>query len=71
MSDFPIFEASQRQSKYPWAELEVGKSFAVPFDMVREPSLRVLANATGKKLGRKFFVRKHKESGVYEVGRSE
>lgn len=40
-------------SKYPWADLEVGDSFAVPANT----SFRTQASAAAKKLKRRFTVK--------------
>lgn len=72
MSEFVIKPSSaiSKRIKYPWRTLEIGQSFTVQFDSTRESSLRYLASLTGKKLGRLFFVKKHNDTKVYEVGRS-
>lgn len=62
-------KVSQRVSKYPFAELQICQSFAVPFDEVGEISLRTLASTKSKDLGRKFTVIKHNDSKVFEVAR--
>lgn len=72
MSEFvikPFSGVVNKRNKYPWRDLEIGQSFTVPFDSTREGSLRYLASLTGKKLGRLFFVKKHNDAKVYEVGR--
>ncbi len=54
------------RSKYFWAEVPIGKSFAVPRENIKFGVLRSLASKSGKKLGKKFRVIDHGE-GPYEV----
>ena len=54
------------ESKYPWVQVPIGKSFTVPRDNIKFDVLRSLASRTGKKLGKFFRVVDH-GSGPYEV----
>ena len=58
-----------KKSKYSLELLKVGQAVAVPFDDVKENSLRVYAANQGTKLKRKFSVLIHAEAKVYEVAR--
>lgn len=62
-------KAKASRGKYPWSELPVGQSFAVPFGNVNETTLVSLAFRAGKKLGRKFKVVEHLDAKVFEVAR--
>lgn len=61
--------AGKKQSKYPWHELEPGKSFSVAESNIKIASLETLAYRMGKRHNKRFKVLHHKEYGVYEVGR--
>lgn len=63
--------AAGGKTKYPWNELEVGASFFVPFDEVKEPNIRQLASNRNGKGSVKFVVIKHNETEQYEVARVE
>lgn len=59
-----------RRSKYPFGQLKIGQSFAVPITEANENSLRGGASNYGKKIGgKKFTVIKHASHGVFEVAR--
>lgn len=72
---FPASEeiASTRSSKFadmPFEELEVGQSFAVGKDEgFTDKALRSYVSLKGNKLGRKFKVKSHIDTGVYEISR--
>lgn len=57
-----------RERKYPWYEIELGKSFAVPDNSIKLTSLTTLAYRTGRRIGKVFKVLHHKELKLYEVG---
>lgn len=59
--------AKSKQSKYPWAALEVGQSFAVSKDGIKMTTLMALAARYGKRHGKRYRVVAHED--VYEVGR--
>lgn len=64
--------ASEKQaSKFPFEELEVGKSFLVPIAEITEANLRMAASRqNNKKDGKRFKVIKHGEpQNVFEVAR--
>lgn len=76
---YPIVESSPKAldvaedykaSSMPFDKLEVGKSFLIPLDQLKEQSVRNAATKAAKKLGWKFSVVKHEEpNNVYEVAR--
>lgn len=76
MTDNNFFDNSDRAKQpytrklfkptYPWREVPVGKSFAVPKSNIQFKTLRSLASKTGKELGKRFRVIDH-EGNVYEV----
>jgi hypothetical protein len=51
-----------REQRYPFGELEVGQSFE--FQLHQMAELRSAAQWVGKKLARKFAVRKDRVAGV-------
>lgn len=54
--------------KYPFDELEVGKSFTLPIEGTNERSLRSQCTKFSKD-GKRFKCIKHGEKGLLEVGR--
>lgn len=70
-SELPVLEnAGDKRHKYPFQQLQIGESFAIPCDLAREQSLRICAvNAAAKFEGKKFCVLRHKDANVFEVGR--
>ena len=54
---------------YPLDSMKIGDAFAVPFDHVREDSLRTVMSRKGKKKRKKFVVLKHDDMKVFEVAR--
>lgn len=68
----PERDANEDNAKYPFRSLQVGESFAVPFDDMNPgtlPSLRSSASSYGKRLNRKFRVFIHNEYKCVEVAR--
>lgn len=55
--------------KYPFDQLEEGKSFIVPFAEANEDSLKVQCSKWSKKTGNKFVLLKHEKYGMFEVHR--
>lgn len=55
------------EEKYPWKELQIGQSFAVPVANLKFNSLRSQASIVGKRLKRRFRVIEHSDGKVYEV----
>lgn len=62
-------EPAHHRSKYPWAELSIGKSFCVPIGEANEGSLRNGAAAFNKRTGKKLTVIRHANFGCFEVAR--
>ena len=56
-------------SIYPHSELEVGQSFNVQVNRVKEVNLRAFACSVGKLTGKRFVVIKHKQESVFEFAR--
>ena len=61
--------SSHHRAKYPFDELALGQCFTVPISEANEFSLRMGASSTGKKLGKKFCVLKHRDFACIEVAR--
>jgi len=73
-SETDAFGVTERKgnhrTKYPFADLLLGKCFTVPIGEANEASLRNQASASGVRFGgKKFAVIKHVELGVVEVAR--
>lgn len=58
-------------SKYGFEDLNVGGSFEVSLENVKEKSFRVYASNVGKKLGKKFSVAKDKDKDCLVCTRVE
>lgn len=56
-------------SKYPFRTMNVGTSFTVPYNDVRETTLRSLCSRHGKKLEKKFRLVRHDDRQIYEIAR--
>lgn len=54
-------------SKFPWKDLQPGKSWVIQYHEVTLGTLKSMASRYGKKLGRKFKVRDHGKVVGYEV----
>ncbi len=61
--------AATEAKEMPLERLEVGQSFSVPFSDINENALRLIASRQGKKLNRKFKIKKWAEHSCFEVGR--
>lgn len=60
---------SAKKTKYGLELLKVGQAIAVPFDDVKEGSLRTLVAKQATQLKRKLTVLIHNDARVYEVAR--
>ena len=56
---------------YPFATMETGQSFAVPFADVDEMVLRNAVSRRNRRVDEVFVVVKHKDIQMYEVARIE
>ena len=65
----PASSIKHHLSKYPFNQLEVGQSFAVPIGSVNSSKLRVITSQASKRLEKLFTVVQHKELELYEVAR--
>lgn len=61
----PVTRSGNRASKYPFATMEIGEMFFVP-DPPKTFSSQ--ANAAGRRLGRKFSVRRIEVQGQVGIG---
>lgn len=52
---------SNRKTKYPWASVPQGKSFAIPKSAMKWTTLKPYAIKMGKKYNRSFVVIEHEE----------
>jgi len=59
----------ERHRLYPFPEMPLGYSFAVPYSPSKYKSVAVTASVMGKKLNRRFKIIRHKELDVVEVVR--
>lgn len=65
-----ITRSESPNAKYPFGDLGIGMSFAVPFDEIAETSLRnCVSMATKRYKPKRFAVVKHSEVSKYEVAR--
>jgi hypothetical protein len=56
--------------KIPFNEIPIGKSVIIPIDAIKETYLRNVVCQTNKRLEPKHFACvKHKQHGIFEVGR--
>ena len=53
----------------PFDQIPVGMSVTIPIDSVKENVLRSMVCQQSKRLKRTFKCMKHKEHGIYEIGR--
>lgn len=58
-----------KKQKYPWHQIKIGESFAVPFSEANEASLRNCASKFSKKTGKKFAIIRHGEFNCFEAAR--
>lgn len=59
------------RGKYPWRDMIVGGSFAIPHADIKYKTLYNYCRRMGKKLNKEFHVVDHGEDVGYEVGRSK
>lgn len=77
--DFKLVESSDRakqllvgrpsSKKYPFSDMNVGQSFFIGIDAIKETTIRAYAYTYGKKLHRKFKVVIHRDKNTYEIAR--